>query len=58
MLKYAVQKIEFTAKQKLAAEVTGDDKIDARDALEILKYAVEKIEKFPIEEIAITPTDA
>ncbi len=56
-LKYAVQKIELTAKQKLAAEVNGNDKIDAIDALLILRRAVIKIDKFPIEEIVIPPTD-
>ncbi len=38
-------------------DVNGDKRINAKDALEILKYAVRKIEKFPIEEIVITPTD-
>ena len=56
-LKYAVQKIELTAKQKLAAEVNGNDKIDAIDALLILRRTVIKIDKFPIEEIVIPPTD-
>ncbi len=56
-LQYTVQKRQFESWQILAAEVTGDDKIDAKDAFEILKYSVGKIEKFPIEEVVITPTD-
>ena len=57
VLKYAVQKTELTAKQQLAAEVDGKEGINAKDALEILKYSVKKIIKFPIEEVAETPTD-
>ena len=57
VLKYAVQKMELTQAQQKAAEVDGKDGINAKDALEILKYSVRKIEKFPIEEIVITPTD-
>ena len=49
VLKFAVNKIELTEAQKLAAEVDGKEGINAKDALEILKYAVKKIEKFPIE---------
>ena len=38
-------------------DVNGDGKINAQDALEILKYTVKKIDKFPIEQGVETPTD-
>ncbi len=37
-------------------EVSGDGRRDAKDALEILKYAVKKITKFPVEDM-VTPTN-
>ncbi len=49
VLKYAVDKVQFTEQQSLVAEVTGDGDINAKDALEILKYSVNKITQFPIE---------
>ena len=48
-IKYAVQKMELTQAQQKAAEVDGKYGINAKDALEILKFAVGKIFKFPIE---------
>lgn len=51
VLKYSVNKVEFTLEEKQAAEVTGDGMINAKDALEILKYAVKKGHRFPIEEL-------
>ena len=42
MLKYSVEKVEFTDKQKRAGDVNKDEVINAKDALEILKYAVNK----------------
>ena len=42
VLKYSVEKVEFTDKQKRAGDVNKDEVINAKDALEILKYAVNK----------------
>ncbi len=47
ILQYAVQKIELTDQQKLAADVAFDKgKIDTSDALMILQYAAKNIESF------------
>ena len=47
ILQYAVQKIELTDTQKLAADVALDKgKIDTSDALMILQYAAKNIESF------------
>ena len=53
VLKYAVEKIDLTDEQKLAAEVDGMEGIGAKDALEILKYTVGIIEQFPAQEKAM-----
>ena len=42
VLKYSVEKVEFTDKQKRAGDVNKDEVINAKDALEILKYTVNK----------------
>ena len=50
---------ELVWKMNTAAEfgdVNGDERIDAKDALEILKYAVGKITKFPVED-TVLPTE-
>ena len=49
VLKYSVQKHEFSLEEKQLADVDGNDKIDAVDALWILKKLVGIIQKFPIE---------
>ncbi|MBR3844243.1 MAG: DUF5110 domain-containing protein, partial [Clostridia bacterium] len=42
VLKYAVNKIDFSETQKKASNVNKDDAINAKDALEILKKSVNK----------------
>ena len=44
---------------KIMGDVNEDEEVNAKDALEILKYTVGKIDRFPIEEStpAVTPTD-
>ncbi len=49
VLKYAVNKLELTAGEQIAADVNGDGAINAGDALDILKYAVGKIKQFDVE---------
>ncbi|MBR3844004.1 MAG: dockerin type I repeat-containing protein, partial [Clostridia bacterium] len=39
VLKYAVEKIEFSEVQEIVADVTKDTAVDAKDALDILKFA-------------------
>ena len=38
-----------TASAYVLYDVNGDGNVNAKDALEILKYAVKKIDRFPIE---------
>ena len=49
MLKAAVGKATLTNEQRVLANVDGDGAINAKDALLILKKAVNKIDKFPVE---------
>ncbi len=55
LLNYQQQMAAYR-KFSAAANVNGDTFIDAKDALEILKYAVKKIDRFPVEDM-VTPTD-
>ncbi len=50
VLKFSVEKIEFTEEQKVLARLDLDNSINAKDALLILKFAVGKINHFPVEE--------
>ncbi len=52
VLKFAVNKQDFTPEEEKLGEVSADKVINAQDALLILQYAVGKIEKFPIEDFA------
>ena len=46
-LRAAVGKTQLTEEQILRADVTGDDAVNAKDALEILKYSGGKAKNFP-----------
>ena len=44
--KYAVERTELTAEQKLLADVNNDGNIDTLDATDVQKYSVEKLQEF------------
>lgn len=50
ILHAVVGKIQFTADQKMAGDVDGDDDITTIDALLVLQFVVGKIDNFPVEE--------
>ncbi len=57
-MRFAVQKAEFKEQQKRVSDVTGDGMINAKDALQILRYAVKLIDQFPVEAVpSETPMD-
>ena len=51
-LQIAVGKLRPTEDQAKAADVDGEGGVTATDALLILQYAVGKIKKFPVKQIA------
>ena len=51
-LQISVGKLQPDEEQAKAADVDGEDGVTATDALLILQYAVGKIEKFPVKQIA------
>ncbi|MBR3844747.1 MAG: hypothetical protein IKM39_04495 [Clostridia bacterium] len=54
-LKYAVDKVYFTNMEFAIADVDGSGKVDAADALEILKVVVKKQQVFSLEEKETLP---
>ena len=49
--KYAVERTELTAEQKLLADVNNDGNIDTIDATDVQKYSVEKLQEFEKKEV-------
>ena len=48
-MQHFTKKITLTEEQQERAEVSGDGKINARDAKLIMQYFTKKIDKFPVE---------
>lgn len=56
-LKFAAKMVEFSETAFVKGDVDGTDTVDAKDALLILKYAAKMIDKFPVEEETVDPTE-